>query len=133
TTYLASRVAEALALQRQRQLLLEGKAGAAWESRGLVFTDTHGRPLDPTRMSQRFKQLAKRAGLPPEIHFHSLRHTCSTFLIKQGVHQRTVMEILGHRSLRTAERYGQVLPEVTRDALGKHGQRLARREVKNEL
>jgi integrase len=99
----------------------------------LVFTDAYGRPLCPSRTSQRFTQLVERAGLPPEIHFHTLRHSCATFLIKQGVHQRTVMEILGHRSLRTAQRYGRVLPEMTRDALGKHGQRLARREVKNEL
>jgi integrase len=48
-------------------------------------------------------------------------------LIKLGGHQHTIMEILGHRNLRTAERYGRVLSDVTREALDKHAERLSRR------
>jgi site-specific recombinase XerD len=79
-------------------------------------------------MSTRFKVLAKRAGLPPDFTFHSLRHSCATFLIKQGEQQRTIATILGHKNMRTTERYGTVLPEVTRDALDKHAERLTRRK-----
>ncbi len=127
TTHMAADVADAFRMQWDRQQKQREAAGAAWKERAFVFTDEYGQPLDPTRMSQRFKQLAIRAGLPREFHFHSLRHSCATFLIKQGVHQRTIMEILGHRNLRTAERYGRVLSDVTRDALDKHAERLTRR------
>jgi integrase len=107
-------------------------AGQAWKEQGLVFTDMHGGPLNPNKTSQHFTLIAKRAGLPPGFSFHNLRHSCATFLIKQGETQRTVMEILGHRNLRTSARYGVVLPEVSRDALDKHSQRLRRRGGENE-
>jgi site-specific recombinase XerD len=123
----AADVATALRARWQRQHKDRRAAGAAWEERGLVFTDAHGRPLDLIKTTKQFKQLAKRAQLPPEFTFHGLRHSCATFLIKQGENVRTVMEILGHRNIRTTMRYGQVLPEVSRDALAKHGQRLTRR------
>ncbi|HEY3231468.1 MAG TPA: tyrosine-type recombinase/integrase, partial [Roseiflexaceae bacterium] len=111
----------------QRQQQERTDAGSAWLEQGLIFTDAHGGPLSPHTVSAYFTRLAKRAGLPPGFSFHNLRHACATFLIKQGEHQRTVMEILGHRNPATAARYGTVLPEVSRDALNKHSQRLTRR------
>jgi integrase len=77
--------------------------------------------------SQHFKTIAKRANLPPGFTFHSLRHSCATFLIKAGVPQRVIMTILGHKNIRTAARYGVVLEEVARDALDRHAERLTRR------
>jgi integrase len=74
-----------------------------------------------------FKAIAKRAGLPPKFTFYSLRHSCATFLIKQGKQQRTIMKILGHKTERTTARYGVVLDEVARDALDRHSERLTRR------
>jgi len=38
------------------------------------------------------------------------------------------MQIVGHRNPATTARYGTVLPEVSRDALDKHSQRLTRRK-----
>ncbi|HEY3229396.1 MAG TPA: tyrosine-type recombinase/integrase, partial [Roseiflexaceae bacterium] len=127
TTRLSPDVADALRAQWKRQQQQRRDAGGAWEERGLIFTNTYGRPLDLTTTANRFKKLAEKAGLPPAFTFHNLRHSAATFLIKQGEQPRTIMEILGHRNLRTTERYGTVLPEVTRDALDKHGQRLRRR------
>jgi integrase len=120
-------VDEAFQMLWQRQQRQHQGAGDTWEEQGLVFTDDRGGPLDPRDTSRRFKALAEKAGAPPGFTFHGLRHSCAAFLIKQGEHQRTIMEILGHRNLRTAQRYGTVLPGVTRDALDKHSQRLNRR------
>lgn len=106
-------------------------AGHAWQEQGLIFTDAHGGPLNPNTIGREFSRLAKRIGLPHGFHFHNLRHSCVTFLIKQGEHQRTIMEITGHRNPATLARYGIVLPEVSRDALDKHSQRLTRRGAKN--
>jgi integrase len=111
----------------ERQQLERTAAGSAWREQGLVFTDAHGGPLSPHTVSSTFTRLAQRAGLPPGFTFHNLRHSCATFLIKQGEQPRVVMEILGHRDPATAQRYGIVLPEVSRDALDKHSQRLTRR------
>lgn len=119
--------AEALSMQRERQKQQRQDAGKAWELTGLVFTDEHGRALNPNLESRHFKTIAKRAKLPPKFTFHSLRHSCATFLIKQGEQQRTIMKILGHKSERTTARYGVVLEEVARDALDRHSARLTRR------
>jgi integrase len=106
-------------------------AGSAWKEQGLIFTDAHGGPLNPSTVSFKFTRLARRIGLPPGFSFHNLRHSAATFLIGQGEQQRTIMEILGHRNIRTTSRYGTVLPEISRDALDKHSQRLTRRGGKN--
>jgi integrase len=48
--------------------------------------------------------------------FHDLRHSCATFLLLQGVAERTVMEILGHTSLAMTSRYLHVLDGLKREA-----------------
>lgn len=120
-------VADVFETHQQRQQQQRQDAGKAWEMNGLIFTDDHGRPLDPSKVTKQFKALAKRAGLPLDFVFHSLRHSAATFLIKQGESQRTVAQVLGHRNIRTTQRYGEVLSEVVHDALDKHAQRLTRR------
>lgn len=127
TTYLTEAIADVFRGRWKRQQQDRQAAGSAWKERGFVFTDEYGAPLDPNKTSRHFKKIAKRASLPHDFTFHSLRHSCATFLIKQGEHQRTIMQVLGHRDIRTTAKYGTVLDEVTRDALDKHSQRLNRR------
>ena len=53
----------------------------------------------------------------PRIRFHDLSHSAATLLFAQGVHPRTVMEILGHKDLNTTMRiYGHVLDQMKQDA-----------------
>jgi integrase len=47
----------------------------------------------------KFKSFAKKAGLPGNIHFHSLRHTGISLLISKGVPAPFVQKIAGHSSL----------------------------------
>lgn len=126
-TRLSPPVATALLMQRERQHHQWEQAGDAWETSSLIFTDDHGRPLDPTAIDRRFKALAEAAGLPDGFTFHGLRHSAATFLIKDGASQRVLMQALGHKNARTSARYGQVLEEVTSAALDQHAQRLTRR------
>lgn len=53
----------------------------------------------------------------PVLHFHSLRHSCASFLLAQGVPARVVMEILGHSDIRlTLNTYSHVGQELQDEA-----------------
>jgi integrase len=66
--------------------------------------------------SRQTKDLLGAAGLP-RLHFHSLRHSCATFLLVQGVHAKVVMEILGHSDIRlTLNTYSHVVEQLQEDA-----------------
>ncbi len=48
---------------------------------------------------------------------HTLRHTCASLLLAQGVHPRIVMETLGHSGISiTMDVYAHVMPEQQREA-----------------
>lgn len=80
----------------------------------LVFTSRRGQPLrHNVFMVRYFKPAVKRAGLPPGLRFHDLRHTCVALLIEQGAHPRAIMERLGHSTIEvTLGRYGHVFPSL---------------------
>ena len=72
----------------------------------LVFPARSGRPLDlDTFRARVFKPAVVRAGLPPELRFHDLRHTAASLLLHSGATVRDVMEICGWSQLSTAQRY----------------------------
>jgi integrase len=64
----------------------------------LVFLEHDGRPLDPSRVSRRFRKLVARSGLP-KIRLHDLRHTHATLALQAGVHPKIVSERLGHATV----------------------------------
>jgi integrase len=73
-----------------------------------------------TKNAWRIYDAAKaRAGLRTEGGIHALRHTAS-LLLAQGVHARSVMEVLGHSQISlTMNTYAHVIPTVLRDAADK--------------
>jgi site-specific recombinase XerD len=92
-------------------------AGELWSDHGLVFCSTIGTPLEPRNVNRRFEQLRARAGLE-WLHLYDLRHAFATFLLDPGEELRTVMELLGHSTIRiTADIYGHVLPARARSAV----------------
>jgi integrase len=82
----------------------------------LVFISTKGTPLDPDNVTHRFKVFVKAAGLPDDIHFHTLRHSCATLLLAQGVPIHVVKDILGHSQISTTMRYAHPTEQTMRDA-----------------
>lgn len=85
---------------------------------GLLFPNPQGEPLRPSTISQHFKRLAKRTGLPPTVRFHDLRHTCATLLLSKGIHPKIVQEILGHSTVSiTLDTYSHVLPNMQKEAV----------------
>jgi integrase len=82
-----------------------------------VFSTRTGTPLEARNVVRAWKAILDKAGLPTTVRFHDLRHSAATLLIAQGVHPRTVMEILGHSQIATTmNTYGHVLPDTMRDA-----------------
>lgn len=76
-----------------------------------LFCHFDGSMWAPTEIAEGFKEVCRRAGLPPWVHLHTLRHTHATYLLEHGENVRTVQERLGHSDVRTTlGTYGHVMP-----------------------
>lgn len=73
-----------------------------------------GRPLDPSKVSKRFKAALRRAGVR-EVRFHDLRHTFGTRMAAVGVPMRTLQEWLGHADFKTTLIYADYSPDDQRE------------------
>ncbi|WP_018349166.1 site-specific integrase [Longispora albida] len=108
-----------LALRRQKARLAEERlaAGEAWKPEyDLVFPNTLGKPMEPRNVNRRFEKYRAAAGLD-WLDLHDLRHAFATFLLDAGEELRTVMDLLGHSTIRlTADLYGHVLAPRAREA-----------------
>lgn len=75
-----------------------------------------GDPLHPADVTDHFHHLSKRAGLPL-IRLHDLRHGAATIALAAGVPMKVISRRLRHSSPSfTAKAYGDVLPELAREA-----------------
>ena len=91
---------------------LEGpRAGFAARAGGLpewVLLSSRGNRLSRMRIWEIVRMHADRAGVPPDIGPHTLRHSFATHLVAGGVDLRHVQEMLGHASIATTQRYTHV-------------------------
>lgn len=109
----------------ERRVPLVGDAKAVVEHRlasrasgsEYVFTGVEGGPLYDHYVSRRFREMRVRAGLPAEIHFHSLRHTCASWLVMRGVSIMIVQQVLGHSSVTVTQRYAHLSPDAVSQAM----------------
>lgn len=60
---------------------------------------------------------AREAAEMAHVHFHDLRHSCATILLSLNVPLDVVRDILGHRTIKTTERYAHALVDRQRTAL----------------
>lgn len=94
------------------------KAGPNWPDTGLFFVRPDGRTWHPNSVSQRFRRLIKRAGLPP-IRLHDLRHVSATVALDAGVDIKVVSEQLGHSTTTlTRDTYQSVVKRLHHEAAG---------------
>jgi integrase len=89
-------------------------AGRPRDPDGFVFTAPKGGRLRHNNFYQRiFCPALARAGLPAQVRFHDLRHTCAALLIAQGAHPKAIQAHLGHSSIQvTMDRYGHLFPDA---------------------
>ncbi|MEL7832772.1 site-specific integrase [Fodinibius sp. Rm-B-1B1-1] len=94
---------------------------------GLVFPSPMSVPngekaLMGDNVSKRFKYFAtKEAKLKDSIHFHSLRHSCATFLLRNGFNVIEVKNMLGHKSLEVTNKYVHLVPNDLLNTANRNG------------
>nr|WP_269438130.1 tyrosine-type recombinase/integrase [Phosphitispora fastidiosa] len=95
-------------IQAKEKLL----AGSLWEDNNLVFANNLGKALNQSNVRNRyFKSALEKAGLPINTHFHALRHTFVTTLIRKGEDLRKVSYLVGHKTPEfTFKKYHHYLP-----------------------
>jgi integrase len=81
----------ARARQNQEELAL----GAGYRDDDLVTAQEDGDTVGPTRITEQFGRLLRRADLP-HIRLHDLRHTYATHALEAGVNPKVVQQALGH-------------------------------------
>jgi integrase len=119
TIPIPKRVVQALRHHRAIQEKEKRDAGPEYRDYGLVFCTPLGTPLDHNNVAKRdFKQVLKAAGLPDSCTLYSLRHSCATLLLSEGVHPKVVSERLGHANITTTlQTYAHVLPTMQEKAI----------------
>ena len=65
---------------------------------------TYGAKLHDGKVQRAFKKVLSRAAIT-DFHFHDLRHTFATRLVRGGVDLYVVQRLMGHKSIKTTERY----------------------------
>lgn len=82
----------------------------------LVFAQPNGRSLDMHTYYEACVALLRDAGVRHR-RLHDGRHTAATLLPTAGVHQRVVMELLGHSQTRTTtDIYSHVMLALAQEA-----------------
>ena len=75
-----------------------------------VLLSYRGRRLRRERIWELLKRYALRAGAPPEVSPHTMRHSFATHMLIGGADLRQVQEMLGHASIATTQIYTHVDP-----------------------
>lgn len=76
---------------------------------GELVWPKRGKPYSPRDLLDAIKQLCRDAGIE-EVTFHTLRHTFASRLARKGVSMRILQALLGHKSIKSTERYTHLCP-----------------------
>lgn len=76
-----------------------------------VFSKSPGQRYKPDSVSKSFKKGLRAAGLNERLHFHSLRHSTASNMVRRGVPIVVVKEILGHSNISTTMAYSHIQNE----------------------
>ena len=79
------------------------------------FLNNKGERLSIRTIQHIVKKHMKTAGLNPDFHTHTLRHSFATHLMDGGADLRVVQELLGHSSPKTTEIYTHISVEKSRE------------------
>jgi site-specific recombinase XerD len=75
---------------------------------GTIFRGHKGGSVKGSYVSRRFKKAVVKNGESAKLHFHSLRHTFASLLVKNGVSLYQVQKLLGHTTPRVTQMYAHL-------------------------
>lgn len=81
----------------------------------LVYPGRQGKPS--RQISQKFREVANKLfnkGITDRrerVTFHTCRHTCASWMVKQGISLYLVQKVLGHSTIQVTERYAHLAPD----------------------
>lgn len=75
---------------------------------GLVFRGKRGGIANGNFVSRKFREVIRSSDLDQRLHFHSLRHSFASLLVKKGTSLFQVQKLLGHSSSRVTEIYAHL-------------------------
>ncbi len=107
TIPMTKRVHEVLSIRIQRRR----------KSSEYVFNNPNGYHYNKDYISKSFKKIIRSLNMDERVTFHSLRHSCASYLVQKGVDLYTVKEILGHSSVSVTERYAHLQLDNLVDAM----------------
>lgn len=73
-----------------------------------LFTKTGNIKYNEDYVSKKFKEAVYNTRLPDSIHFHTLRHSFASNLVRNGASLYIVKELLGHQSITTTQIYSHL-------------------------
>jgi integrase/recombinase XerC len=79
-----------------------------------LFLNRYGGRLSARSVERLVKTYALKAGLDPNFHTHTLRHSFATHLLDGGADLRVVQDLMGHSSPATTQIYTYVSTEQAR-------------------
>lgn len=95
------------------------KDAPLWAETGKVFVDVDGSWLHPEKVSDAFREICRRADLPP-INLRDLRHVAATLIHAGGGDIFDIKETLRHSSIKLAgDTYTSLLEEVDQEIAAK--------------
>ena len=102
TLPLVDTFAERLRALKEQQAYNEKICGGCYNQKykGYVFVNEMGDLILPNSVTEGFSKLLAANGLR-KIHFHDLRHSCASLLLKRGVPMKQIQEWLGHSDIST--------------------------------
>lgn len=72
--------------------------------------------MNPSTAYRQFKKLLKKGDLP-NIRFHDLRHTFTSYAVNSGIAPKTLSEIVGHTKANfTLDTYAHVTGDMQKNA-----------------
>ncbi len=81
----------------------------------LVFPGRQGKPSG--QISQKFREVVNKlfnqgvTDRRERVTFHTCRHTCASWMVKQGISLYLVQKVLGHSTIQVTERYSHLAPD----------------------
>lgn len=89
-------------------LMLLRKYFKEYRPNNYLFNGSKGNEYSDRSVQQIIKRAAANAGIKKNISSHSMRHSCFTQLLRNGVDIRSIQKLAGHKNISTTARYLQI-------------------------